>query len=97
MRQLRQVNYSKIIEWISFFGLCSISILFMKEALIKYDNKDTSIRKYELAIDVWPTITICYSEFKIEYGKDLNISLSNYILKLGDINDDFHIYIQGST
>ena len=28
------------------------------------------------------------SEFKIEYGKDLNISLSNYILKLGDNKDD---------
>ena len=36
----------------------------------------------------WVFLQLSDSEFKIEYAKDLNISLSNYILKLGDNKDD---------
>ena len=86
-QNIQQINYSRFIEWILFFGFCSISVFYMKEAIVKFNNKETSITKYELSITKMPTMTICYSNFEIEYGQDFNISLNNNSLQLGNNMD----------
>ena len=65
----------KIIYWISFFGLCGLSMHFTWEVFEKFSSKDTSFKVSKEHIQEHPTITICLTE-NYEYGKDFNISHS---------------------
>ena len=80
-----------VIRWGLFLGLCTLSILSMREVYEKFQSKDSSFTQYEEPITQHPTTVMCFSppfkkrtdpnlltflENQFEIGIDFNISFS---------------------
>ena len=66
-----------VLKWTTFFILCLISILVIRDIFSKYNSKLSGFNYYEVPITEQPTITICfdgnnnkhYDDFKIYFEK----------------------------
>ena len=83
-------NCIKILEWIIFLGLCSLSFYFMRGVLEQYFSNDTSFKHSEVILKERPTIVICFTSI-IENGQKKHFT-SKYIL-----GKDFHITYQNKN
>ena len=78
MRASQQAKNFQVIEYILFFGLCLLSVVFMHGVLDKFFSGKTSFSQTEDYIKELPTIVICLnkpnsSKIEYEYGSDLQI------------------------
>ena len=74
----KQVKYFQIIEWILYFCLCGLSVIFMYGVLDKFFSGKTSFSQSEESIKELPTIMICFSkpnlsQSEYEYRSDFKI------------------------
>ena len=77
-----------VIHWGLFLGLCTISILFMREVYEKFQSKDSSFTQYEEPITQHPTTVMCFSPpFKKRTDPDLPLLME----KQFEIGIDFNI------
>ena len=77
-----------VVHWGLFLGLCTISILSMREVYEKFQSKDSSFTQYEEPITEHPTTVMCFSPpFKKRTDSDLPILLE----KQFEIGIDFNI------
>ena len=77
-----------VIHWGLFLGLCTISILSMREVYEKFQSKDSSFTQYEEPITQHPTTVMCFSPpFKNRTDPDLPLLLENQF----EIGIDFNI------
>ena len=94
-----KIQKEKIIQWICFLGLSSISILFMKEVFQQFNSNDTSLKMSEIDIKHYPTITACFKHpnKSYEYGTEVVISYNenelNKTVKSGE-NEDVTVNLQ---
>ena len=78
MKEHQVAKYLQVIEWILFFCLCGLSVVFMNEVLYKFFSGKTSFTQSEESIRELPTIVICFSKpysrkTQYEYGSDFKI------------------------
>ena len=78
MRHVQHARYFQVIEYILFFGLSGLSVIFMHGVLIKFFSGKTSFSQSEESVKALPTIVICLnkqnsSKIEYEYGSDLQI------------------------
>ena len=64
----------KASEWLLFFALSGISIIFIKDCILKYYSEDSSFKIYEEYTIEHPTITVC-NLFKEENGTIIDYRL----------------------
>ena len=87
-------NIFKVLEWITFLGLCCLSFYFMKGVLEQYFSNDTSFKHSEVMLKERPTIVICFTSIiendqkkhftsKYVLGKDFNITYQHENLIIG--------------
>ena len=75
---------TKIIEWISFLGLCILAIYFMWGVMGKFLSNKTSFTQTEEPMKELPTIVFCFSkvgsyETEYEYGSDVEINYGLFV------------------
>ena len=79
MGTTQQAKYFQAIEYILFFGLCGLSVVFMYGVLDKFLSGKTSFSQSEEKIKELPTFIFCLfkanpSMHKYEYGTDFTMS-----------------------
>ena len=98
MLRSTQVNYFKVLEWISFIVLCFVSAYFSRVVLDQFIYERTSMAQSKEHIEELPTITFCF------YKPDLPIALYEYsldfkiehLLKMGDEKSSTFL-VEGNT
>ena len=66
-----------VLKWTTFFILCLISILVIRDIFSKYNSKLSGFNYFEVPITEQPTITICFdgnnNKIYDDYGTDFKV------------------------
>ena len=76
----------RTIEWITFVGLCLLSIIFIWQVIDQFNSKDSSFKVQYEPIKQHPTITFCFQRYmpngtgytsELKYGQDFKMKFDN--------------------
>ena len=96
----------RTIEWITFVGLCLLSIIFIWQVIDQFNSKDSSFKVQYEPIKQHPTITFCFQRYmpngtsytsELRYGQDFKIKFQtfkegiNYQDRTSVVNDRFRL------
>ena len=74
MSSITSERMLKAFEWLLFLLLSGISIIFIKDCIVKFYSEDSSFKIYEEYTIEHPTITVC-NLFKEENGTIIDYRL----------------------
>ena len=81
----------KIIQFVIFAFLGTVSVILTWEDILKYESSDSGFKRSEVLITNKPTITICFSppNSNLTYGRDFNFTIyflyKDYMNKNGNV------------
>ena len=81
-------NYWKLVGWIAYISLVTISIWFTKGVLDKYAKQETAIQQDKDDIEAHPTIAICNLDQRILSSIPFSI---NYTYQMDGLSIDNEI------